>query len=284
MQKSKKILMTVVAILLILAMFSTCLLSSVYAKFVSTDEIKMNFNIEKFGITVSLDVDNDLKSACGTYQETVTGDSITATFTNLQMLPGTDFTDMITFTIDGKAEVKSKIVIDIEITLDGTKFKLDKAVGGVPKDEYAVPIDFPCSMTDINGRAAYYFWDYFYPLSSYCDIGSSSLLDRDYLILYNIYASSYYNQDGSMDLNENSDSSGTYMLVSKMFDVDDDIYVAAYYADDYTLCKVQKFNFGFSWPFEQTDKTYDYDVLDEYIASKNPSISVSYTFRIEQVQ
>ena len=136
MQKKNKALMMAVSTLLCLTLISSCLVSSVFAKYVTKDTATATAVIEKFGVTLSVSslsttdqekygvtvTDNstpNLKNA-GVYSITVSG---------LKMGPGDTINDLISFTIGGKANVDCQLKIDPIVT-----FETDNIVDDNPND------------------------------------------------------------------------------------------------------------------------------------------------------
>ena len=106
MRKRNKILMMAISSLLCLTLISSCLVSSIFSKYVTEDSVGGTVAFKKWGVTITADVKDGLPA-------TVTGEdgSATVTISGLNMKPGDDFSDAIRFTITGTPEVKCRVTV-----------------------------------------------------------------------------------------------------------------------------------------------------------------------------
>lgn len=108
MQKKNKILMMAISSLLCLTLISSCLVSSVFAKYVTKHTADIPISFKKWGVTVTADVRDDFDEIA-----TVEGEdgSATVTISGLNMKPGDDFSDAVRFTITGTPQVKCRVTV-----------------------------------------------------------------------------------------------------------------------------------------------------------------------------
>ena len=296
MKKVNKILMATVAILLSLVLISTSVLSSVFARFVNSRGIDATMKFKKLGVELSLTYDATKLAAAGaTVTPTKNGDFLSLSISGLKMAPGDNLKDVIKFTFseNSVAGVPLKVVIDIDVNYNVSEFLIPKGIGhNLAGNHYFLPVSCNYNLLDYTGSKASYYYDYF---------------------LY-----SYNGLSGTMD-NTTGEHDASICLRDDMYYIDPTTGQGSYQAVltgevdsktgwvDYAVEKVfaegqavkfgtptglmaNKFYFGFSWlpdPTEVNGKYGEYDIglIEAYIASKQtiPAMSVSYTFRIEQV-
>ncbi|MBE6533835.1 MAG: hypothetical protein E7678_02540 [Ruminococcaceae bacterium] len=122
MKKFSKNIMKVVAILLILVLMTSCIISSTLAAFVVTKDASTTVGFSAFGVTVNLDA-----PSIGVTGTAYTGESATLTLNNVTLKPD-DAVKAITASISGTPTVASTVTIDVDITYDETKFTVPKTL------------------------------------------------------------------------------------------------------------------------------------------------------------
>ncbi len=296
MKKTNKILMATVAILLSLVLISTSVLSSVFARFVNSRGMDATMKFKKLGVELSLAYDATKLAAAGaTVTPTKNGDFLSLAISGLKMAPGDNLKDVIKFTFseNSVAGVPLKVVIDIDVNYNVSEFLIPKGIGHNSEgNRYFLPVSCNYNLLDYTGSKANYFYDYF--LYSYTGLSetmdnttgeynASACLHADtYYINYSTYEEYYETVlTGEVD----SETGWVDYAVEKVFAEGQ----AVKFGTPSGLM-ANKFYFGFSWlpdPTEVNGKYGEYDIglIEAYIASKQtiPAMSVSYTFRIEQV-
>ena len=158
MRKRNKILMMAISSLLCLTLISSCLVSSVFAKFVIKDTANIPITFKKFGVTLSV---SSLSAADkAKYGVTVTDNSTenlknagvySITVSGLKMGPGDTIDDLISFTIGGTANV------DCQLKFDST---ISYKVGKNEQNSFWVPSELILSGDSNN---------YYFPVQVLCD-------------------------------------------------------------------------------------------------------------------
>ena len=123
-----KIMMIIVSLLLVLVIFTTNILSGIYAKYVSKDYVKNVIKFKNFGVDVIITPSNALIAAVGESNivETPNGNSVSLKVNNLKMVPYMNLSDALNFKFVGTAEAPIMIKIDIDVGYDRSKFKITK--------------------------------------------------------------------------------------------------------------------------------------------------------------
>ena len=175
MQKKNKILMMAVSSLLCLTLISSCLVSSVFAKYVTKDTATATAVIEKFGVTLSVSSLSATEQA--NYGVTVTDNSTdnlknagvySITVSGLKMGPGDKIEDLLAFTIGGTPNVDCQLKIDTTITYS-TAVIADNATEAVKK---AGTFRVPKEELDVGS-------DYYFPIQVLCDAYNGNTLQRN---------------------------------------------------------------------------------------------------------
>lgn len=319
MRKRNKILMMVVSSLLCLTLISSCLVSSVFAKFVTKDTAIVPISFKKMGVEVGMTIDEaKLRSVLGdaacaanltsptqaeknagkVWLETSTDNQIkaginTITIRNLALKPGDDLTDFVVFTIGGTANVKCKMTVDVDIAYDIENFHIpmDKAkeFGWTFGYEcYAMPLEFSYNFSDDDGKEAY---PYELPSYNSFEFGYFTEYDLHYECLFYTMAK---NPSSHPDSNPTLiDPKATFYwsddkkecYIEKEFDVGSEVCL---YAGDtrYQEVAVTNMTYGVKWPFTYTGSYSNIDVnaLEVFLVDeKQPTIDLSYTVRVEQI-
>ena len=177
MSKVNKILMATVAILLTLVLISTSVVSSVFARFTIKKSAETTVTLEKFGVSLKMEVDSDLQSKSAPEWKQL-GDSMMVEIKNLVLSPGDDFSDALKFTISGtpNVNVKLKIIVGVEIDshdhwdLDGKTF--ESITTG---SKYFLPVGFTIAANPATADDKYALKPW-YNSSETTDFGNDSTL------------------------------------------------------------------------------------------------------------
>ena len=119
MKKFSKRITMLVAILLCLVLITSSVVSTTLAKFVITKSATTSVGFTNFDMEVKLDVKG--LTASSTEQK---GDTLVATYNQLMLKPGDDFSDLFTITISGTATVKTLITVDVDIEYADSNFTI----------------------------------------------------------------------------------------------------------------------------------------------------------------
>ena len=139
--------MGIVAVVLCLTLVSSCLVSGVFAKYVTTHTAGGAVTLKAFGVTLSMALSDEVKTAAGTGKWTLTdvagsGLALKATISNLKMAPGDEFFDAL------KVEVKGSPNVPVKVTM-ASKFEYatDSFLTSSASDSYYMPIGWTVTYT-----------------------------------------------------------------------------------------------------------------------------------------
>ena len=151
MRKSNRILMIIVSILLALTLMSSCLLSGVFAKYVTKNTAWSTMYFKKFGVTITADVSEAVEARVDPDPDE---GALTVQVSNLKMRPGDEFFDAIHFTISGTSDVKLRLRISVNISSGYTaaNFTVPVGVGGLEADTSYMPIGFTFTAVNTSGE------------------------------------------------------------------------------------------------------------------------------------
>ena len=320
MQKKNKILMMAVSSLLCLTLISSCLVSSVFAKYVTTDTATATAVIEKFGVTLSVSspissLSAEEKTQRGLDGVTVTDNSTinmktvgvySITVSGLKMGPGDKIDEMIHFNFDGVANVHCRLSIDAIVefeknnTDDKNNFYIPSGVG-ISTGKHYFPIQVLCN-ADRNGDG---------------DRKDTSPLETlNCLTQWQSVTPDTINDDGSItqgsasstvcrilaqyfdlsvtpnDKNEKGELKYYTQHVYKDFSPKDEIFLYTRTSKSYTgeldkNVKVHDLYFGLNYPITykkgDVDNTSEYDEMATYLQeARDATFSITFVFTIEQ--
>lgn len=285
MKKANKALMVTVAILLSLVLLSTSFISGILASFTIKKEATAAVGFNAFGVGIDLTLSPALIAAIGGADAvedctTVTPSSIKIDIDDLKMAPGVLFTEGIRFNLTGSPVTNARLVLDVDIDFDSEQFKIppqtnsNRTGNRFEEDLYVMPIGFQYNIYE-NGtkKTANYMKSLWSGNdASYIDI--ESLMFEDYL---------------SGEFGANAELSGdTDLSLETTIDAGEAFVFSGASGE-----KINELKFSIGWPFEadESDLAYNGLTLDElnrmeaYICrdGTTPSISVSYTIRVEQI-
>ena len=279
MRKVNKIMKITVAILLSLVLITSCVVSGLFAKYVTAESTRVTVGLKAFGITVTATPGAGLASAVGTSQVTAAENAVTYTFTGIKLKPGDDFSDAIRFTITGTAEVKVRVKIIQQVSLTAAHFAVPEGVGGLDADTYSFPMGFTFGAYYYNKTTEAYS-NVIAPGFTHDPFGYSSADNQEKYFMEAV--------ENKIDATH-AEASDDY--VYKDFNPTETI---AFYADtDTSKSKpINTFDLGFkwpdTWPVGGTQAEIDkYDEISTYLgdnlSSNNRTFSVTYTVEIVQI-
>ncbi len=302
MQKKNKILMMVISSLLCLTLISSCLVSSVFSKYVTTDTAGGTVAFKKWGVTITATPGQSLKNELGANSNTIKNfnNGVSATITGVSIKPGDDFSDAIRFTITGTPEVKCKVTVTIHFQYGNNAYTYIKT----GTDKYDMPVGFTFGALDGNNNYVVknkdnnnevVYLTHLGPWRTYTGTDPSTVgssITAHSMVAMNktewIYANDIQNLiDVTCTKNTGS---GKDSYFHKTFDPNTEI---AFYADadnKANKTKIKSLEFGFAWPYEYGNTPADvenYDELANKVASNTGSnnlFNITYTVSIEQDQ
>ena len=156
MRKFNKILMATVSVLLSLVLVSTCLVSGVFAKYTTKKARTMTVGFEAFGVTLSMDLSDAIKSAGGAITNKASkGITFEASVSALAMAPGDAFYDAIKVCITGTPNVPVEVKMTCKIVYpdgvdadkngvadNGNAYVFDKSITGQSNNSCFMPLGF----------------------------------------------------------------------------------------------------------------------------------------------
>lgn len=274
MRKANKIVMMTVAILLSAVLLTTSALSGTLAKYVTSGgSYSDSARVAKWGVTITADVRDDLAEIA-----TVTGEdgSATVTIAGLNMKPGDDFSDAVRFTITGDPEVKCKVTVQTRVRygIDPKNSRLEamKVVdsAGLEGTWHFMPVGLTFGTGYYNSTSKAYTpvkygtnLNYVYLTNPWLackgDTKGSSLAPD--VMMGNFKTGIQSKIDGSEEA-----GTADYGGMSRTLEPTEEL---AFYTNNVngTKTKVNSFVFGFVFPYEYSNTTYDalltQDKLDE---------------------
>ena len=272
MNKTNKILMRAVAILLCLVLISISVVSSVFARYVIAKDTSTTIKLNKFGVSLGLTLSDEFVEYLGGEEVvadmmTVNGDSISINIPNLKMAPGESYLDAISFNISGTPNVRAKVVIEPKVVFEEDDFAElnDGTFWGVPVGLYYSAYDKnfekvikPFVPTWDGGSFSKY------QLSFGCDFGLG--IDYGLTACTNDPAAGW---------------SAKYGWTEKIFDKDQNV---VFYSsnDSNKTHAINQFDFHLMWEEGQQDRQNE---LDTAIGNANPkpALSIILNVKIEQV-
>ena len=304
MQKRNKILMIAVSSLLCLTLISSCLVSGVFARYVTKDSAKVSTVFKKWGVTITATPGSSLVQELNFDQADITsfnnGVSFTATGVNIK--PGDDFSNAIRFTITGTPEVRCKVIVTFHFEYGKNNYTFIKT----GTNKYDMPVGFTFGALDgnnnyvvpnKNGNNVIYLTN-LGPWRTYTGTSPSTVgnsITADSMVAMDktewIYA---YDVENLIDVTCTKNiGSGKDSYFEKIFEPNTEI---AFYADaGNTATKIKTLEFGFAWPYEYgtgATEIDNYDELANKVAAniKNDTgtdknlFKIKYTVSIEQIQ
>ena len=296
MRKANKIMMAIVAILLSLVLFTTCILSGVFAKYAISRDRKVVLGIDEFGVTLEAWLDDDFKAYLAeTYPDTdydTIVENLSATDESLKLkvelgtfdvFPGIDFSEAIHFKISGTAKVPLKLSIVPYLSVTTARFEVPTGVAGLAATTKFFPLGFTCGAK--KSTNAYGITDTCKPWltgSAFTSAEAENAIADGLVSMFDVKL----------------DTSGADDCVYKKFDVNTPIVLhpkdssgKVYNGENGTTrIDVSEFALGFYWPLEYEDHaTYSKEELNEIEVAmskngKDKTTSFGYTVIIEQLQ
>lgn len=254
MKKFTKRLTMVVAILLSLVLLTSSIVSTTLAKYVVTKSVTTTAQLQKFGLDVTLDLNNTLEASADIKN---TGDSATITISDFKLKPGDDYRNAITASITGTPTVDANVTITVSVNCDDSNFMLDKDVFDAlnfSKDQLCTPVGF--FVNSQSKVASYYKTDFV--------TGSTTTLGT-YITgqLVNAINTNVGDKISSKTKVNNSISGKILSSIT-------------------TPVNINNIGIGFAWSETSADATNGNYEIGTYIADKEPTYTITYTIKVEQ--
>ena len=276
MKKANKIVMATVAILLSLVLFTTSIVSGIFAMYAVRTYGSASFTFKKFGVIVELSFSDEFNAIYGDIikdNTVVNGDSVTITIPTLKMAPGDSFMDAVQFNISGTATTECRVKINPAYMYDRTDFSVSDTQMGFTDNYF--PYNFYCRLGDD-------------PSKGKLELHKGNKVNSDYLVEYNAIdalskATDCYGNQDTTKVNEFSNETYNDYYLSKRFSPG----ATVQFTDKNAITGKGVFNrfaFGFEWLFEEDDME-KFDAIHTWLANQNelPKFKMSYTVVVEAV-
>ena len=266
MRRANKILMATVAVLLCLVLISTSIVSGVFARFAITKKAETTVKLEQFGVTIELTPDSRLVKET----EIKKGDSVSMTFSGIDMAIGDAFPQALMVEVTGTPTVPVELKVACQFNYDyseGGSYWVTSDISKAGKDLYLMPLGFTM---DWDANTAN---DPTYICRQYHNRTSDQIEE---IIVRNIFNKLY---GKSYDAGE---------CPNVKTDANTDYYFTKSYDAKLPISGTEnEFYLGFNWPHEYSSNNWDYDAIATHISEKasaaNSPITFTYTFSIVQV-
>ena len=296
MQKKNKIMLKAVAILLSLVLITTCIVSSTFAKFVIQKSTKNEMTLGSFGVELIMTYKEDWGDEDDPNRKDVTitptenGDSLSVTISDLRMIPGDDFPELVRFKfVEGKTP-NVPVTVTITQTLSHThdpnfiiesKEGTDPNVGNLKVDKYAMPLGFKFAAYNNSGTAVI-------PMGYVVNPWRLGAPSND----TNMNRALAGNLDAKFGEGVDYVTNGTSVTASFAKGAD-----LKFKKNGSSTADINQLVFGVEWPETWTSTEYnnseylregatalDYNAMETWLCSQNRNLAVSitYTVTIEQ--
>ena len=287
MRKENKILMMVVSSLLCLTLISSCLVSGIFAKYVTTSTTQSRVTFKKMGVNVDVIVNKTALEALGATVNLPAADSYavkagtySVTISNLPIYPGIGadpnkddsdtndvdgiYNNLVTFAFSGTANMPVKVSIGTDIAYTNLNLK----VSGTDASAY-LPIGFSCNAGNYSNNV-FTLQETFCMGSPGVTGDSTTATNRAIKIADNFRTKFGLTQDENY-VSKGFSASATAPINFTISDNDKT-------TDKSGAGTVNAFSEGIYWPFSSNDSK------DTWIVENNPngSISITYTVKVEQ--
>ena len=257
-KNSGRMILRIVAILLCLVLITTSIVSSTLAKFIVTKDATTVVSLKKFGIALNMNKGSHYDQATATPKIADDGSTISVTLSNIKLLPGANYSEIVYFTITlapqsgstPKASVKTRVKVRAVVNAS-TSENLDKF-----KYNETVYIPISAKMRAGVGKNTY---------DEYAIAAAWSAL--------------------SFDDYQTNITAGLKTALGTVDDTWAGQQVAAKGGTSILSNAVSYISFGFEVPYEHGTGTEvaTYDKILTNIAQNNPTISITYYISLEQM-
>ena len=301
MQKRNKILMGAVSLLLCLTLVSSCLVSSIFARYVKTATGSISSAaLKKFGVKITTTVDPALASMASkpSVYDTTDEALLEITYSNIKLHPDVSYPEAVKFKVEGSAEVKLALKLYINVSYktaggEQNKVAVPEDISKLPSEQVAMPLGYTFGAR--NSTSNKYVIDNAYAVEPWRFNIASSYIDN--ALAYRIRDNIQGITAMPCGTGEGKSGASEYAIAYKEFAPGEEIVFKS--TDPTKTDKIDEFVFGFEWPFEYASnklesayQTCDLDAITMYYDSlmgdndttNDPYITVKYTFQILQIQ
>lgn len=308
MRKANKIMMATVSTLLTLTLISSCILSGLYAKYVTKEDSKVTVSFKKFGVTVEATVDPNLvalSEEASAYKGNE--NEIGYTFTKISLAPGDDFAEAVKFKITGTADVplRVKVYIDGNYTAGNKSTPSRKddfwvnddiagvKIGGDYKGDTFMPIDICFTAKDVDGQVVINHEPLYKPWTSMASYNTDRYMQMKLCTLIDIPFNDITKTTIAKSGGRNTGyvfkdfNAGEPIVFHKVTGAIPDWQTSDKISIDTTKATVHKDKdinelcFGLYWPLEYSRGNIDFDQLSMFLLEYKTQAKYSVTFRIE---
>lgn len=278
-----KIMMIIVSLLLVLVIFTTNILSGIYAKYVSKDYVKNVIKFKNFGVDVIITPSDALVAAVGEKNivETPNGNSVSLKVNNLKMVPYMNLSDALNFKFVGTAEAPIMIKIDIEVGYDRSNFQITKDEFDFIETSDDIDCSYPIGVR-YTGRYNQGNIETVYACSPYLNVDATTM-EQEIATVIGHRTDMYYKNDNGHYAYKEFDKNQPILFYPETQEASEADNNDVNY--DYSF---DNFSLGFYWPEVYSSDTYTPEELDQigtWIANKvTTSVSYTFTITIEQIE
>lgn len=271
-KKANRIMMIAVSLLLALVLLTTCVLSGIYAKYVTQSEVPTKIVIKKLGLTINVK-END--TVISKVQETKQGNFVSLTYSSFNIRPGVEENGLIKFFISGTPTVPVRVTVRVNVTTD-ERCMVPESVTLNSNDTDAVYIPFTFKVGTVSeswgvGNLA---------VVAGAPFSAASCAELDEQIESAVAESikTRMNSDTAVA----NDANGYYVSKDFTRDANGNVAPIAFNSSDR-----KGIAFGFKWPIDANDKSSDDDLIETYLAKKfgtdGVPLTFTFTVSIEQI-
>ena len=275
MRRANKILMATVAVLLCLVLISTSIVSGVFARFAITKKAETTVKLEQFGVTIELTPVGDL-AKFKIEPELKKGDSVSMTFSNIDMAIGDSFLDTLKVKIYGEPTVPVELKFSCYVNYDDSdrgNYWVDKTISKAGKNCIFMPLGYtigwPGGMNSNPNNPRYVCRQYHNKNRDEIE----EIITRN--VANELFLKNIQKNDGTIKI-DNTNNTHYY---THPLDEGKDLSEYGYHIGEFYL--------GFHWPHNYSGENWDYDAIATHISEKasaaNSPITFTYTFSIVQV-
>ncbi len=266
MRRANKILMATVAVLLCLVLISTSIVSGVFARFAITKKAETTVKLERFGVEIKLS-SVQLASYEDKTKAIKKGDSVSMTFSGIQLAQGEGFDEALHVEVTGKPSVNVALKITCQFEYDEDDYKIPASmVADIQEDTYFMPLGFTIKKPNGSSEDVCYPWH---------NKDSNEIEDAIIRNTANELFDAKYSTSKPAPTDDNGNS----------------YHSESYYAGNEITGMVNDFYLGFFWPdsYKKTSNpeltAAEVDAAATYLSEKDElsDIKFTYTFSIVQV-
>ena len=263
--------------MLCLTLVTTSLVSGIFAKYVVEDSASGTIQLNTLGVTVGIYNSSDITEA----SRTTNGNSVSVTYSNLNMQPGVVKENVIRFVFGGQQNVPIKVTFKVDIQTHND-FIIDVAdFDSISASTAFMPMQFVCGTVANKDATTYANADTVKKTNAWLSatpyLDTTSLFDE---CLEKELVGNVKSILGTSNVSD-VDFDGTCAYVSKTFSKTEAIAFAN---------STKGIGFGFEWPLGDTSDTSTeaalHNAIESYLVEKFDTnevpITITFTVSVEQ--